>query len=258
MNWAIYDANGTRKYLTREETKAFLRAARKGEPALYGFCALMAHSGCRISEALAMTARSLDLDGGQVAIECLKKRRRMVYRSVPLPSDLLKTFDRWLRDGTLSREGRLWPWSRMTAYRRICEVMHEAGIAGAHASPKGLRHGFGVAAIQSGVPLNLVQRWLGHADIKTTTIYTSVIGPEERAIASRMWNGGPSDNVNDMIRSLSSRISEIIDKPSVPPMPCASAAAPVSFLPESDQRHEGIEWIEATIQTLLTLQRRFG
>lgn len=76
----------------------------------------------------------------------------------------------------------------MTAYRRIREVMEAAGISGPHASPKGLRHSFGVHAIQSGVPLNLVQRWLGHADMKTTAIYTSVVGPEEREIAARMWH----------------------------------------------------------------------
>lgn len=75
----------------------------------------------------------------------------------------------------------------MTGYRRICEVMSDAMVQGSYASPKGLRHGFGVRAIQASVPLTLVQRWLGHADIKTTAIYTSAVGPEEREIASRMW-----------------------------------------------------------------------
>jgi site-specific recombinase XerD len=77
--------------------------------------------------------------------------------------------------------------SRMTGYRKVRKVMDDAVIRGGHASPKGLRHGFGVHAIQSGVPLTLVQRWLGHADIKTTAIYTNVMGPEERSIAARMW-----------------------------------------------------------------------
>ncbi len=41
--------------------------------------------------------------------------------------------------------------------------------------------------MRSGVPLDLVQRWLGHANIATTAIYTRVLGPEEREIAARMW-----------------------------------------------------------------------
>lgn len=35
--------------------------------------------------------------------------------------------------------------------------------------------------------MNLVQRWLGHASMKTTAIYLLAIGAEECEIASRMW-----------------------------------------------------------------------
>jgi site-specific recombinase XerD len=50
-----------------------------------------------------------------------------------------------------------------------------------------LRHGFGIHAIRSGVPVNLVQRWLGHARLETTMIYLQALGSEEREIARRMW-----------------------------------------------------------------------
>lgn len=65
--------------------------------------------------------------------------------------------------------------------------MAAAGITGLHASPKGLRHGFGVHAVRAAVPLNLLQRWLGHADIATTAIYADAMGAEEREIAAQMW-----------------------------------------------------------------------
>jgi integrase/recombinase XerD len=51
--------------------------------------------------------------------------------------------------------------------------MSEAGLAGPHASLKGLRHGFGVATVSAGIPLNLVQKWLGHAQLTTTAIYAN-------------------------------------------------------------------------------------
>jgi integrase/recombinase XerD len=67
----------------------------------------------------------------------------------------------------------------------------EAGVAaGPHATPRGLRHSFGLRAIRSGVPLNLVQRWLGHASMHTAAIYLQAIGDEEHEIAARMWSGG--------------------------------------------------------------------
>jgi integrase/recombinase XerD len=65
--------------------------------------------------------------------------------------------------------------------------MQAAGIRGAQASPKGLRHGFGVVAVPARIPLNPVQRWLGHAQLSTTAIYAEAIGPEEQEIAARMW-----------------------------------------------------------------------
>jgi integrase len=65
--------------------------------------------------------------------------------------------------------------------------MEAAEISGLHATPKGLRHGFGIRAISTGVPLNMAQRWLGHANISTTAIYADAIGDEERRIAERMW-----------------------------------------------------------------------
>lgn len=77
--------------------------------------------------------------------------------------------------------------------------MREAAIGrGPHATAKGLRHGFGMHAIRSGVPINLVQRWLGHARMETTAIYLQAMGREEREIAARMWSAGPPVQVHDM------------------------------------------------------------
>lgn len=186
MPWSIYDGGGQRKYLTRLETDRFLAAARTQPAIIYGFCWFITATGCRISEALAMTPANFDFEAQQVVIESLKKREKRVFRAIPLPAKFLDWLKKGLSQGAFDA-GRLWPWSRMTAYRRIIEVMEAAKIPGGCATPKGLRHAFGVRAIQSGVPLNMVQRWLGHADMKTTAIYTSATGPEERAIAARTW-----------------------------------------------------------------------
>ncbi len=34
---------------------------------------------------------------------------------------------------------------------------------------------------------NMVQKWLGHAQLSTTAIYANAVGEEEQAIAARMW-----------------------------------------------------------------------
>jgi integrase/recombinase XerD len=83
----------------------------------------------------------------------------------------------------------LWPWARNTAWRHVKDVMADAGIPdGPHRSPKGLRHGYGVHAISSGVPLNMLSKWMGHATLEVTAIYANALGAEEQGIAARMWD----------------------------------------------------------------------
>jgi site-specific recombinase XerD len=67
--------------------------------------------------------------------------------------------------------------------------MEAASIQASLATPKACRHAFGVNAIQAGVALNVLQRWMGHARIETTAIYADVMGEEERALARRTWSG---------------------------------------------------------------------
>jgi integrase/recombinase XerD len=116
-----------------------------------------------------------------------------VLRQVSPPSPLLVQLSRTFSSQAPSARpnlalDRLWHWSRTTAWRRVKKIMTQARIAGLPAMPKGLRHGFGVKAFQSNVPPHLVQRWLGHASLRTTAIYGDVLGPDERAFATRMWS----------------------------------------------------------------------
>lgn len=209
MPWSMTNCYGKRKYLSIAEVDSFLHSAKRCETIIYSFCWFLAATGCRISEALAIGAQNIDFESRTVTIKCLKKRGKSIFRSVPLPGDLAESLQLWLDRQDIEVD-RFWPFCRMTGYRRVCDIMQKAGVEGAHASPKGLRHAFGVKAIQAGVPLNLVQRWLGHADMKTTAIYANALGPEERELAARMWqhsgpvSGPASENIG---RSASRAIS---------------------------------------------------
>lgn len=190
----LFDVHGQRLYLTENERAAFLKAAEKADPKTHSLCLVLAYTGCRISEALALTPKRVDFSGRAIVFETLKKRRNGIYRTVPVPDNLLNTLDKvyGLKKLLLSMPELLnvplWNWCRMTAYRRVVEVMTQAGIPdGPHKCPKGLRHGFGVLAISKGVALNMVSKWMGHSSLEITAIYTNAIGEEQRAIASKMW-----------------------------------------------------------------------
>ena len=191
---SLYARQGGRKYLNAVEQRRFLVAAEAAPALVRLFCGMLFWSGSRISEALALTANDIDLDGCIVAIETLKRRRRGVVRQVPLPVDLVRHLDRAFELRARQRDprragGRLWPWSRTTAWRHVKRLMAAAEVSKPAAMPKGFRHAFGVTAFQSAVPPHLVQRWLGHASLDTTAIYGDVSGNEEREFASRIWHG---------------------------------------------------------------------
>jgi integrase/recombinase XerD len=192
----LYDTLGRRLYLTSGERDAFLRTALGHDRPVRTFCSLLYYTGCRLSEALHVTPRRVDFADHVVIVESLKKRRKGVYRAIPVPLSLLDTLDMVHGLTEIQRRGRtreldqpLWSWSRTTAWRRVVAVMKQADIAeGPHRAPKGLRHGYAIHALNKGVPLNMVSKWMGHSIMEITAIYENAVGEEQQAIAARMWS----------------------------------------------------------------------
>lgn len=189
----LYDPLRRRLYINDDERTRFLWVAERHPIFERTFALTLLYTGCRISEALALTGSSLQVEPDKLSIYTAKKRRKQVrIREVPIPPDLaflLKTqIDmRVLATGESREEVRLWDMSRTSGWRLIKRMMKAAEISGRQASPKGLRHGFGVRCVTKGVPLNLVQKWLGHQSMEVTAIYADAGGPEERALCARTW-----------------------------------------------------------------------
>lgn len=182
----MFDSEGKRKYMNDAERKAFFRVmARQPDALLQSFCLTLLYTGYRISEALHVTAGNIDLSQKCIVFETLKRRQRGLFRSVPVPDNMVAVFRELVHEVEPGR--RVWPFSRATAFRLIRDMANEAGVKGTMACPKGLRHGFAVACIGQNIPLTTVQKWLGHARLETTAIYLGVSGAEERNFARRLW-----------------------------------------------------------------------
>jgi integrase/recombinase XerD len=79
----LFDDQGNRLYLTGDERAAFLAAARTADRPLKCFCHVLHYSGCRISEALELTPRRVDLAEQSLRVRSLKKRGgKIIYRGV--------------------------------------------------------------------------------------------------------------------------------------------------------------------------------
>jgi integrase/recombinase XerD len=188
---AMLDSRGQRLYLTQQERLAFLQQARRATLPERALCETLTFTGCRLSEALALTPASLDCERGVLVFRTLKKRHMRQFRAVPVPACLIALLQE-LQTKTGHKQ-RYWHWSRTTSWRRIKGIMLAAHIrSGPHASPKGLRHAFGLSAVSAGVPVTTVMTWLGHASPATTALYTQACGPEEQALAARMWHHDPA------------------------------------------------------------------
>ena len=198
----LWDGEGRRLYLSADERARFLNAAAHEGREDRVYCHVLHYTGCRPSEALELTPRRIQLVESDIVFRTLKKRahdragreKKPQYRAVPVPLRLIEDLDLVFDLRRLQRTGAvldapLWTQHRATIWRMVKRVMARAGIEGPQASPKGLRHGFGIAMLAGAkpLPLNILRDLMGHADMKTTEIYLQAIGTEKRAMVMQAW-----------------------------------------------------------------------
>ena len=180
----LYSLDAERLYLNRSERERFALYAGHADPITCALCMVLLHTGCRLSEALNLRGRDVQIEECLISINSLKKRHLHHVRELPIQTG----FAQQLKNDVIRKpDDLLFDVSRTTAWRRVTSVMHDAEISGIHATPKGLRHSFGVHCAFSNIPMPLAQKWMGHSDIKTTAIYYQIVGQEEREMAQRLW-----------------------------------------------------------------------
>ena len=185
----LRNKNGLRKYLTPEERSRFRDCVPMlADPIKELFCYAIFCTGCRPTEAHRLLLSSFDLAEGVLVIESLKKRRRGIYREIPVSLQWMKSAVRLLSSHQRRHhEASIWGFSERTGYRAVKTVMKIAGIQGIHATPRGLRHAFGVFHACHKTNPKLIQDWMGHASLETTLIYLDAQGKEARDAAKIAW-----------------------------------------------------------------------
>ena len=187
--------------LAENEVQELLRACSRDAPTGVRNRALIAvlyRAGLRLSEALALFPKDLDLASGTARILHGKGDRA---RTVGFDEGTAAIVERWLdRRLTLgfgNREpvfctlrGSLLHASYVRAL--LPRLAHKAGIE-KRVHAHGLRHSFAAELARENVPLNLIQKQLGHASVATTSQYLDHIAPQQviEAMRSRRWRGEP-------------------------------------------------------------------
>lgn len=183
-----------RSFLSRPEVDRLLLAVKTSGRLHarrdHAILSVMFFAGLRVSEALRLRIHEVDLVGG--IINVLGKGGKV--RRVPIHPTLAATLREWIKDrgsdSVMLFPSRAAGNSRTGALdnSRIELVLREhyaprAGLAG-RATPHTLRRSFATELRRRGVPLEHVQRLLGHADIRTTMMYLAEV-PEGLAKSVR-------------------------------------------------------------------------
>ncbi len=170
-----------------EEIVAVMRqaGARPHGLRLRGLIVVLWRAGLRIAEAVALQESDLELDQGSLVIRSGKGGRR---RTVGMDDWGWQQLHPWLERRRALPVGPLFcvinppsagrPWDAGAARCRLARVAAEAGVRRRFA-PHQLRHAHAVEMAREGVPLNVIQRQLGHANLGVTSIYLQGIDTAE-------------------------------------------------------------------------------
>jgi integrase len=147
--------------------------------------AVLWRGGLRISEALALAETDVDKRRGALSIRHGKGDRR---REVGMDDWGFDHLDAWLQRRVHMPVGPLFcvidgstcgrPWASTAVRAELRRLAADAGVRRRFA-PHQLRHGHAVELAREGVPVNIIQRQLGHTDLGTTSTYLQGIDPSE-------------------------------------------------------------------------------
>jgi site-specific recombinase XerD len=172
---------------TVEQIIAVMRAAGDGPDGarLRALIVILWRAGLRIGEALDLMESDLDGARGAVLVRKGKGARR---REVGMDRWAWQQLEPWLelrarlpvgallcviRGATAGRH-----WEQSAARRQLRRAAAAAGVRRRFA-PHQLRHAHAIEMAHEGVPLMLIQRQLGHANLGVTSIYLQGIDSSE-------------------------------------------------------------------------------
>jgi integrase/recombinase XerD len=184
--------------LTPEEVDRLIQSAsNRGAGGIRNraLIAVLYFSGLRLSEALALQPKDVDLERGEINVRCGKGGRQ---RLAGLNAQAQAHLSRWMeRRRTLGVNG--WqpifctfskvdgerlvkPLSPRYVQLMLKRLAERAGIE-KRVHPHGFRHSHACHLLRRGVPLPAIQRQLGHVSLATTDVYLRGLGIGEHVEA---------------------------------------------------------------------------
>jgi integrase/recombinase XerD len=129
--------------------------------------AILAYTGIRRGELLALRPRDIDLFAKTIRIQGKGDKERII----PIHQLLYKPLKFYT--ASMPPHHYLFPFKPKRAWQIVVNYARQAGIPDFH--PHAFRHFFATQLVEQGVSLHIIKELLGHADISTTAIYLDVL-----------------------------------------------------------------------------------
>jgi site-specific recombinase XerD len=184
--------------LTPDEVRAI--AAECSTTAMYGIrdralIVVLYRTGLRISEALALRPKDVNLEIGSVVVLHGRGDR---MRTVGIDPGANPHIEAWLErremldvppDAPLFCTRKGTPIAVESVGRRLHNLARRAGIE-KRVHPHGFRHTHAYELMMEGIPMPIIQRQLGHASLATTDRYLAHIAPKQviDTMRAREWS----------------------------------------------------------------------
>ncbi len=158
--------------LSREEEQRLIETAYRLTGTRGLLIKTLFQTGARVSEFVSIQVEDVFFDEQMILIRKAKGGKR---RYVPILPELAQELRTHLRDRTT---GYLFESNRHADFspRRIQQLVKEtADLAGINkrVSPHVLRHSVATTLLEHGMPLEQIQKFLGHAKLDTTQVYAA-------------------------------------------------------------------------------------
>lgn len=165
-------------YLVPEEAELLIQHATSSQTRL---CKrIMWRCGLRVSEALHLRPADIHLRQQPRPMLTVRadspgnKGRR--ERLVPIPPDLIALLQDRVADMRGRRYDRILTISPAAVRKSCREASLKSGVPMEKAHPHAFRHGYCRQAVFAGVPLNVLQQWVGHSSLTITEVYLTLAG----------------------------------------------------------------------------------
>lgn len=188
-------------YLSEEQVSRLLNATENLRDRL--IIQLMYRCGRRVSEVLLLKENDILWEDRMIIFKILKRKKPVTELKV-VDENTMRLLEIYLKENpvmknarkcTDSKTGVLFPITRQAVFKMIRRVGERSGVVmvgDKKIHPHHLRHSFAIHmvknAIKSPEDIRLLQQYMGHANINTTTHYLQYSPNEQRELIDRMWN----------------------------------------------------------------------